>query len=88
LRYYLESETKRIKASGHGISMIHMTKTKMELLLCQIPPIEEQRTIVKKVNTLMNLCDTMEERIKQSQENNGQLMQSLLREVFEGEKSI
>jgi type I restriction enzyme S subunit len=53
-----------------------------------IPPIEEQKVIVKEVNALMSLCNSLEQEIKQSQENSEQLMRSTLREVFEGKKAI
>ena len=59
-------------------------KTVLETLL-GFPPIEEQKAIVEKVNALMGLCDTLEQEVQQSQEHSAQLMQSCLREVFEGE---
>jgi restriction endonuclease S subunit len=51
-----------------------------------LPPLEEQKAIVQKVNTLMGLCDSLEQEVQQSQEQIAQLMQSCLREVFEGSK--
>ncbi len=53
-----------------------------------IAPLEEQKAIVQKVNALMDLCDTLEQQVQQSQEQSEKLMQSVLREVFEGKKSI
>ncbi len=57
-------------------------------LLISLPPIEEQKAIVNKVNALMGLCDTLEQVIQQSQEHSAQLMQSCLREVFENNITI
>lgn len=51
-----------------------------------IPPLEEQKAIVKEVNSLMALCDSLEEHIQNSQTQIEQLMQSCLRAVFEEEK--
>ena len=51
-----------------------------------LPPLEEQKAIVEKVNALMGLCDTLEQEVQQSQEHSEMLMQSCLREVFEGAK--
>lgn len=52
-----------------------------------LPPIEEQKAIVQKVNSLMGLCDALEQEVQQSQEQIEQLMQSCLREVFEGKEA-
>lgn len=52
-------------------------------LLFSLPPLEEQKAIVEKVNALMGLCDSLEQEVQQSQKHSEQLMQSCLREVFE-----
>ena len=57
--------------------------TAFKNLVFPLPPPEEQKAIVQKVNTLMGLCDALEQEVKQSQEQIAQLMQSCLREVFE-----
>ena len=54
-------------------------------IIIALPPLEEQKAIVKKVNALMGLCDKLEQEVQQSQEHSAQLMQSCMREVFEGE---
>jgi type I restriction enzyme S subunit len=56
---------------------------KIKELIFPLPPLEEQKAIVEKVNTLMALCDALEKEVKQSQEQSEKLMQSVLREVFE-----
>lgn len=60
LRLFLQNETSAIKASGHGIAMLHMTKERMEQLAINLPPLAEQRRIVAKVDELMALCDAVE----------------------------
>tara|TARA_A100000171_G_C2140531_1_gene155406 strand:- start:5507 stop:7213 length:1707 start_codon:yes stop_codon:yes gene_type:complete len=71
------------KVSGTAYSAL--TIIKLKSLMFMLPPLEEQKAIVQKVNALMGLCDALEQEVLQSQEHSEQLMQSCLREVFEGE---
>lgn len=57
-------------------------KDSIEKIVMPIPPLEEQKAIVKKVNALLGLCDALAQEVQQSQEHSEQLMQSVLREVF------
>jgi type I restriction enzyme S subunit len=66
----------------------NISVTKSKTIMLPLPPLEEQKAIVQKVNALMGLCDSLEQEVKQSQEHSAQLMQSCLREVFEGESKI
>ncbi|GAL80010.1 type I restriction-modification system specificity subunit S [Algibacter lectus] len=63
----------------------NISVTKSKTIMLPLPPLEEQKAIVKKVNALMGLCDALEQEVQQSQEYSEMLMQSCLREVFEGE---
>ena len=60
LYLFLLQKTREIKDAGHGISMVHMTKEKMEQLAAPLPPLAEQRRIVAKVEELMALLDRLE----------------------------
>ncbi|GAL64853.1 restriction endonuclease subunit S [Algibacter lectus] len=71
-----------------GVAITRVTLTKLKASIIPIPPLEEQKAIVEKVNALMGLCDRLEQEVQQSQEHSERLMQSCLREVFEGEKEV
>jgi len=49
------------------------------------PPIGEQNRIVEKIVQLMQTCEALEISIKQSQQQNEQLLQQILREAFSKE---
>ncbi len=55
----------------------------IQYLLFPLPPLEEQEAIVAKVNSLMALCDQLEQEIEQNTKQVEDLMQSCLKEVFE-----
>ena len=56
-------------------------------LILGLPSAEEQKEIVEKVNSLMTLCDELEQQIETNQTQIEQLMQSCLKEVFEYESN-
>ncbi|QCI13241.1 restriction endonuclease subunit S [Pseudomonas putida] len=75
---YLLEQTQEIKAAGHGVSMVHMTKEKMERLVLPVPPLAEQDRIVAKVDELMALCDRLEAQQTDIESAHAQLVQALL----------
>ena len=68
---------KQVDNARPNLSMGNISKFMMPL-----PPLKEQQAIVEKVNSLMSLCDTLEQQIENSQTQIEQLMQSCLKEVF------
>lgn len=75
---YLLSITEKIKASGSGIAMLHMTKDRMEKLLLHLPPVSEQKRIVAKIDELMLLCDQLEQQTETSIDAHSTLVEVLL----------
>lgn len=75
---FLLEQTQKIKSSGHGVMMIHMTKEAMEKLVVYLPPLAEQHRIVAKVDELMALCDQLEQQHSNAQGAHETLVSQLL----------
>ncbi|MDC3318928.1 restriction endonuclease subunit S [Flavobacteriaceae bacterium] len=73
------------KVSGSAYNALTIEKIKRSVF--PLPCLEEQQAIVDKVNSLMVLCDELEQQTENSQSQIEQLMQSCLKEVFEQESS-
>jgi type I restriction enzyme S subunit len=84
LHLYLLHKTAEIKGAGHGISMVHMTKEKMEGLDVPLPPLAEQHRIVAKVEELMALCDQLEQQLNQADQQRRRLLEAVLAEALGG----
>jgi type I restriction enzyme, S subunit len=74
---FLLEKTQEIKASGHGVSMIHMTKEAMEKIVVPVPPLAEQHRIVARVEELMKLCDALEQSGRLADEQHARLTSTL-----------
>ncbi len=69
-----------------GFNSPSITHDQFRTTKIPLPPFEEQKAIVEKVEQLMQKCQALEEEIKQSETNAQMLMQAVLKEAFEGEK--
>ena len=81
LFWFLQKQTEEIKRAGHGVSMVHMTKEKMEKLSVMLPPLAEQRRIVAKVEELLALVDELETQLVASRTVAQNLLAALVREL-------
>jgi len=54
--------------------------------LIPLPPLTEQQAIVDRVEKLLSMVDELEKQVSERKEQSEQLMQSVLREAFEGGK--
>ena len=73
-----------IWGNAKGMAQPNMVGVKeLKQILIPLPPMEEQISILQKVNSLMALCDELEQQIDNSQTQIEQLMQSCLKEVFD-----
>ena len=73
----------RIMEVQVGVSREGLSMTKLKLFPVPMPPLEEQKVIVEKVNSLMTLCDELEKQIINSETQIELLMKSCLEEALE-----
>jgi len=66
----------------------NISVTKSKTIMLPLPPLEEQKVIVEKVNALMALCDELEAAVEMSKTTQEKWMASSLREVFEGTNEL
>lgn len=85
--FILQKRTEIMDIFTNGGAQPMLSNKILKTLLFPFPPIKEQKAIVEKVNALMDLCDALDQEVQQSQEHSEKMMQSVLREVFEGEKA-
>jgi type I restriction enzyme S subunit len=76
-KYYLEI---RELAAGGAQPNLNLQKVKSTSI--PLPPLEEQKRIVKKVEKLMVVCDALELEVQNSKIETEKLMQSVLKEAF------
>lgn len=83
-------------SSPHAASHLKDSKSEMSypvfgmkkarLMPVILPPLEEQKAIIEKVESLMQKCQALEQEIKTSEVHAQMLMQAVLKEAFEGKK--
>ncbi|MCH8295325.1 restriction endonuclease subunit S, partial [Candidatus Poribacteria bacterium] len=63
-----------IMSAQVGISREGLSMAKLKQFIVPIPPLEEQKRIVAKVDQFMTLCDQLEARLKSAQEDGEKLL--------------
>lgn len=87
--YYLELcinspyVRKLSKEGTEGIGNKNLVLRKIKSFLIPIPPLNEQKRIVEKVNSLTKICDEQEKNISEAKENIEKLNQAILKEMFD-----
>jgi len=74
------------KKSAQGGVVQNLNIDKVKSTSIPIPPLDEQKAIVKKVEYLIQKCTTLESEIKKSEIYTEQLMQAVIKEAFVPEK--
>lgn len=83
LFYYLRANRSKMIDESWGMSQPNISQTYLRNFVFVLPPFEEQKAIVQKVETLMQKCTALEQEIAQSEANADMLMQAVLKEAFE-----
>jgi restriction endonuclease S subunit len=84
--FFLKSY-QEIRDLAAGGAQPNLNLGKIQNAIIPIPPLNEQKRIVAKVDQLMQLCDELEESITQAQKDSELLMQAVLQEAFGGNKT-
>ncbi|ETA67810.1 restriction endonuclease S subunit [Methanolobus tindarius DSM 2278] len=85
LHYYLRSQhfVNYVESQMMGMAYPAINDTKLYKGLVPLPPLEEQKRIVAKVDELMAICDELETRISKAQENSEKLTNAVVNSVVE-----
>jgi len=76
------------KMTGMADSQVNITQNNIKNFLVPLPPLEEQKKIVKKIDELLIISDNLENTIKNSQNYNETLLQQVLKEALQPNESI
>ena len=68
---------KKAKSLARGGAMNNISLEDIKKMIVLIPPIEEQKRIVSKVESLMKICDLLEEKITLNEKISDKLLESL-----------
>lgn len=72
-------------ATGTSPSMRKINQSIVENTVIPLPPLDEQKRIVMKVNKLMAYCDELEKQVNESKTSAEKLVQSVLAKAFNAE---
>lgn len=84
LFYGLSNHLSDLKAQTHGAGMVHITKKKFEKTSILIPPLNEQKRIVAKIEELFYELDKGVESLKTARAKLKVYRQAVLKHAFEG----
>lgn len=84
LYYALTHITVQLYAKAHGSGMVHVTKRKFEETPLRLPPFNEQRRIVAKIEELLSELDKGVENLEKAREQLKVYRHAVLKHAFEG----
>ena len=84
LYYALKGITVDLYTKAHGSGMVHVTKGKFEETPLRLPPLNEQRRIIAKIDELFSELDKGIESLETAREQLKNYRQAVLKQAFEG----
>lgn len=84
IKIFLKFETPRLRKKSGGSAINNLLLGDMKKMMFPLPPLAEQKKIVEKVDKLMAYCDKLENMAISAEKESEMLMQSVLKEAFEG----
>lgn len=84
LNYYIQLTKQEIDRVASATAQKNINVDFLENLEIPVPNPEEQNNIVKRVESRLSICDSIEQNIKESLEKAEALRQSILKKAFEG----
>lgn len=81
-KYLMANRSKMISESW-GMSQPNISQTYLKNFVFALPPIEEQKILINKVNDLLTKSEQLKSEIIQSEQHTNMLMQAVLKEAFE-----
>ncbi len=86
VKYYIDATKDEIEKFAPATAQKNINLGIINMLLFPLPPLDEQKAIVAKVEKLFTICDQLENQITTNQTHAQQLMQSVLKEAFSQEE--
>ena len=88
LAYWLWGNKKNLESEATGTTFKEISKSKLKELIIPLPPLNEQKRIVAKIEELFSLLESTKEILEKTKILLKQYRQSLLKSAFEGKLTI
>lgn len=82
LVFVMRGLLQQMKTKSSGTAMINLLLRELREFVIPVPPLAEQKRIVEKVDSLMQLCEELEKKIERSKNYSNRLMESILKSSF------
>lgn len=82
--YFLRGSYEKVRQKGAGNQQKALSKTRVEKMLFPLPPLKEQKEIVRRLDAYISVIDNTSKLIKESLSRGKKLRQSLLKSAYTG----